>query len=109
LIVYRPGFKNVLADTLSCREQDTGRQEALEKAYCTQVLLTPDKLNPKITCKLPTELAPVLETFINFLEASVILTDGYVPLDLINHILTANKQSPFLKDKRAKAIRDNQD
>jgi hypothetical protein len=24
-IVYRPGSKNVLADTLSCREQDTGR------------------------------------------------------------------------------------
>jgi hypothetical protein len=24
-IVYRPSSKNVLADTLSCREQDTGR------------------------------------------------------------------------------------
>jgi hypothetical protein len=34
LIVYCPGSKNVLADTLSCREQDIGRQEALEKAYC---------------------------------------------------------------------------
>jgi hypothetical protein len=108
-IVYRPGSKNVLADTLSCREQNTGRQEALGKAHCTQVLLTPDKLDPEITCKLPTELAPVSETFINFLKASVVLTNGHVPLDLINHILTANKQLSFLKDKRAKAIRGDQD
>jgi hypothetical protein len=57
LIVYCPGSKNMLADTLSCREQDTGRQKALGKAHRTQVLLTPDKLDPEITCKLPTELA----------------------------------------------------
>jgi hypothetical protein len=81
----------MLADTLSCREQDIGRQKALGKAYRTQVLLTPDKLNPEITRKLPTKLAPVSETFINFPEASVVLTNGHVPLDLINHILTANK------------------
>jgi hypothetical protein len=39
----------------------------------------------------------------------VVLTNGYVLLDLINHILTANKQLPSLEDKRAKAIRDDQD
>jgi hypothetical protein len=39
----------------------------------------------------------------------VVLTNGYIPLDLINHIFTANKQSPFLKDKRAKAMRGDQD
>jgi hypothetical protein len=105
--VYRPGFKNVLANTLSCHEQDTGRQKALEKAYRTQVLLTPDKLDPEITCRLLTKLALVLETFINFLKAFVILINSYVPLNLINYILTANKQSPFLKDKRVKVIRDN--
>jgi hypothetical protein len=107
--VYRLGFKNVLVNTLSCRKQDTGRWEALGKAYCTQVLLTPDKLDLEITCRLFTELAPVLETFINFPEASVVLTDGYVPLNLIDHILTVNKQLSSLEDKRAKAIRDNQD
>jgi hypothetical protein len=94
----------MLVNTLSCREQDIGRQEALEKAYCTQVLLTLDKLNPEIICRLSADLM-----LINSLKASVILTDGYVPLDLIDHILTANKQSPFLKDKRAKAIKGNQD
>jgi hypothetical protein len=67
-------------------------------------LLTPDKLDSEIICKLLADLAPI-----NSLKASVILTNSYVPLDLINHILTANKQSPFLKDKRAKAIRGDQD
>jgi hypothetical protein len=95
----------MLVNTLSYREQDTGRQKALEKAYCTQVLLTPDKLNLKITRKLPTKLASVLET--NSLKAFIILTNGYVPFDLINYIFTVNKQSSFLKDKRAKAIKDN--
>jgi hypothetical protein len=99
----------VLANTLSCREQDTGCQEALGKAYRTQVLLTPDKLDPEITRRLPTELALVLKTSINFPEASVVLTDGHVPLDLIDHIFTANKQSPSLEDKRAKTIRGDQD
>jgi hypothetical protein len=68
-------------------------------------LLTPDKLDLKITCKLPTELVSVLETFINFFKAFVILTDGYVPFDLIDYIFTANKQLSSLEDKRAKAIR----
>jgi hypothetical protein len=90
----------MLADTLSCREQDIGRQKALEKAYCTQVLLTSDKLDLEIICRLPADLAPIDST-----KASVILTNGYVPLNLINHILTANKQSPSLEDERAKAIK----
>jgi hypothetical protein len=72
-------------------------------------LLTLDKLNPEITYKLLIKLASVSETFINFPEAFVILTDGYVPFDLIDHIFTANKQSSFLEDKRAKTIRNNQD
>jgi hypothetical protein len=105
--MYRLGSKNILADILSYHKQNTGRQKALGKAYYTQVLLTPNKLDPKITYKLLTKLAPVLKT--NFPKASVVLTNGHVSLNLINHIFTANKQSLFLKDKRAKAIRDNQD
>jgi hypothetical protein len=92
----------MFANTLSCRKQAIGRQEALGKAYCTQVLLTSDKLDLKIICKLLTNLTPI-----NSLKAFIVLTNGYVLLDLINHIFTANKQLPFLKDKRAKAIRDN--
>jgi hypothetical protein len=103
-IVYRPGSKNVLANTLSCCEQDIGRQEALGKAHRTQVLLMPDKLNPEIIRRLLADLAPI-----NSPKASVVLTDGHIPLDLINHILTANKQSPSLEDKRAKAMRGDQD
>jgi hypothetical protein len=106
--VYCPGFKNVLANILSCYKQDVGRQKALEKAYCTQVLFTPDKLNPEITCRLFTELALVSETFTDSLRAFVILINSYILFDLINHIFTANKQSPSLVNKRAKAIRGNQ-
>jgi hypothetical protein len=105
--VYRPSSKNVLADILSCYKQDISRQKALGKAYRTQVLLTPDKLDLKITCKLPIKLASVSET--NSPKASMVLTNGYVPLDLINHIFTANKQSPSLEDKCAKAMRGDQD
>jgi hypothetical protein len=64
-----------------------------------------DKLDLKITYKLLTKLASVLET--NSSKAFVILTNGHVFLDLINHILITNKQSPFLKDKRVKVIRGN--
>jgi hypothetical protein len=70
------------------------------------VLLTPDKLDPKITCELTTELAPVAETPA---DAPAVLTNGHTPLDLINQILTANKQSLSLKNKRAKAARGDQD
>jgi hypothetical protein len=63
-----------------------------------------DKLDPEIICRLPADLAPIDSP-----KASVVLINGYVFLDLIDHILTANKQSPFLKDKRAKTIRGDQD
>jgi hypothetical protein len=39
----------------------------------------------------------------------VVLTNGHVPLDLIDHILTAIKQSSSLADKHAKAIKGDQD
>jgi hypothetical protein len=65
----------------------------------------PDKLNLKIICKLLIKLVFVLET--NSSKTFVVLINSYVLLNLINHILIANKQSPFLEDKRAKAIRDN--
>jgi hypothetical protein len=61
-----------------------------------------DKLDLEIICKLSANLAPI-----NSPKASVILINSYVLLNLINHIFTANKQSPSLKDKRAKVIRDN--
>jgi hypothetical protein len=66
-------------------------------------LLILDKLNLEITCRLFTKLVFVLKT--NFFKAFVILTNGYVLFDLINHILIANKQSPSLEDKHAKATR----
>jgi hypothetical protein len=42
---------------------------------------------------------------INSLKAFVVLTNGYVPFNLIDHILIINKQSLSVADKRVKAIR----
>jgi hypothetical protein len=63
-------------------------------------LLTPDKLDPEIIYKLPNNLAPI-----NSSKAFVVLTNGYVFFDLIDHIFTVNKQSLFLEDERVKAIK----
>jgi hypothetical protein len=62
-----------------------------------------NKLNLEITYKLFIKLASVLKT--NSLKAFVILINSYILFNLINYILTANKQLFFLKDKRAKAIK----
>jgi hypothetical protein len=97
----------VFADILSCYKQDISCQKALKKAYYTQVLFTPDKLNLKITYRLLIKLVFVLKTFINSLKAFVILINGYVFFNLINYIFIVNKQLSFLKDKRVKAIKGN--
>jgi hypothetical protein len=60
----------------------------------------PDKLNSEIICKLSINL-----TLINSPKAFMVLTDSYVPFNLINHILTVNKQLFSLADKCAKTIK----
>ena len=71
-----------------------------------QVLLILDKLNHKITYKLAIKIALVSE---NLANAYIVLTNRHTLLGLINQIIIANKQSPSLKDKHAKAIRGNED
>ena len=114
-IVYRPGAKNVLADTLSRREQDTGPQEAIGKAYRTQALLTPGQLDPRITQELSTQLAPITaptdartaltDARTAPTDASTVLMDGHTPVGLLDQLLAANKHSHSLEDERAKAAR----
>ena len=107
-IVYRPGARNVLADTLSRREQDTGPQEAIGKAYRTQALLTPGQLDPRITQELSTQLAPITaptDARTAPTDASTVLTDGHTPVGLLDQLLAANKHSHSLEDERAKAAR----
>ena len=105
----------MLADTLSRREQDTGPQEAIGKAYRTQALLTPGQLDPRITQELSTQLAPITaptdartaltDARTAPADASTVLTDGHTPVGLLDQILTANKHSYSLEDKQAKAAR----
>jgi hypothetical protein len=61
-----------------------------------------NKLNLEIIYKLPANLMPI-----NSPKASVLLINSYILFNLINYFFIANKQSPFLKDKRAKAIKSN--
>ena len=65
-------------------------------------MLTLDKLDPEITYRLATEIAPVSEIPA---DALIVLTDKHTLLGLIIQIITVNKQSSSLKDKYAKAIR----
>jgi hypothetical protein len=71
-------------------------------ASCAQPHAAAHSILWQIIYRLPVNLA-----LIDSPEAFVILTNGYVLFNLVNHILTANKQLFFLEDKRAKAIRDN--
>jgi hypothetical protein len=61
-----------------------------------------NKLNLEIVYKLSANLI-----LINSLKAFIILTNSYISLNLINYILTVNKQLFSLKDKCAKTIKDN--
>jgi predicted aspartyl protease len=118
-IAYRPGPKNVLADTLSRREQDVGTQQDIGRVYRTQTLLTPDLLDPRITAELaPLVIAPLAVTSSGTLlspaqeaprEPSLPLNLGHAPLELIDETLTANKISTSLAEERAKAKRGDQD
>src|SRR5271163_1163405 len=47
-IVYRPGNKNVVADTLTRREQDIGPQEVVKSSVRESILLSPAQLDPRI-------------------------------------------------------------
>ena len=117
--MYRPGSRNVLADTLSRREQDVGPQEAVGKAHWMQALLTPDQLDPRITQELATKLAPISERPAALTDAPTdgptaltdapsALTDGHAPVGLLDQILTANKHSLSLEYERTKAVRGDQ-
>ena len=39
------------------------------------------------------------------IDAPLVLTDGYIPIGLLDQILIANKHSLSLEDKRVKAMR----
>ena len=103
-IAYRPGTKNILADTLSRREQDVIPQEALSKSSRTQALLRNNQLDPEIVQQLPEVIAPVNPGLVPPSTPTPSI-GGHIPLDLIDRILTLNKESPSLSDDRSKALR----
>ena len=89
LIKYKPGTMNH-ADALTRREQDSENQMAAKIALRTQILLGPERLDPRIVAELPTDQS---------LEICPIETSG---LDLIDELLRTNRTSPMLQEYRDK-------
>jgi hypothetical protein len=48
IITYRPGKDNVQADALTRKNDDIASQDQVKKATRQQILLTYDKLDPRI-------------------------------------------------------------
>ena len=52
IITYRPGKDNVQADALTRRNDEVASQDQLKKEARQQILLTADKLDPRIVQQL---------------------------------------------------------
>ena len=96
--MYKPGITNC-ADALTRREQDTDRQKAVISTLCTQALLHPEQLDPRI-----------LEEMQQFADVYKIGTPDPTPdsgpesgLDLIDDLLQANRTTEALQAWREKA------
>ena len=125
-IVYRPGNKNVVADTLTRREQDIGPQEVLKSSVRESTLLSPTQLDPRILetlaeiCCLDTN-SPVDIFCIDYADLTVDtlapiaaaqetpefpLLPGEEGLLLVDRIMQANRTSPELTAEREKGERN---
>ena len=80
--MYRPGAQN-RADALTRREWETDEQTSVKAVTRKQTLLQPDQLDSRIRQELT--------------DNSLAVTDS---LDLIDHLLQANRNSEELADRR---------
>ena len=126
-IVYRPGKKNIVADTLTRREQDIGPQEVLKSSARESTLLSPAQVDPRILetlaeiCALDTNspvdifsidyaeltvdtLAPIVTALQETPESPVL--PGEEGLLLVDRIMQTNRTSPELTDEREKGERN---
>jgi predicted aspartyl protease len=128
-IVYRPGTKNVVADTLTRREQDIGPQEVLKSSVRESTLLSPAQIDPRILetlaeiCCLDTNspvdifcidyakmtvntLAPIVPATAAQETPEFPLLPGEEGLLLVDRIMQANRISPELTTERDKGERN---
>src|SRR6266536_431634 len=102
IITYRPGKDNVQADALTRRSDDVANQDQLKKATRQQILLTSDKLDPRIVQGLEEAsiavLAPMDATATkSFLDTATV----------VDRVLQANRDEPSLEALRIQATKSD--
>lgn len=101
IITYRPGKDNVQADALTRRNDEVASQDQLKKEIRQQVLLTADKLDPRIV----QELEQVSISALTPLEAA---TRPFLDtITVVERVLQANRNEPSLGALRTQAA-DNE-
>src|SRR6266536_2677299 len=102
IITYRPGKDNVQADALTRKSDDIVSQDQLKKAARQQILLTSDKLDPRIVQGLEEALIAVLApmeaaTTKSFLDTATV----------VDRVLRANRDEPSLEALRVQATKSD--
>ena len=103
IITYRPGKDNVQADALTRRNDEVASQDQLKKEARQQVLLTADKLDPRIVQQLE-------DVYVNVLAPLGTLTSQPFldTITVVDQVLQANRQEPSLEALRVQAAQSDQ-
>jgi transposase InsO family protein len=102
IITYRPGKENVQADALTRRNDDVVSQDQLKKAARQQILLTADKLDPRIVQELEEVSIAVLAPLETATTKSFLDT-----VTVVDRVLQANRDEPSLEALRIQATKSD--
>ncbi len=102
IITYRPGKDNVQADALTRRDNDVVSQDQLKKAARQQILLTADKLDPRIVQELEEISVAVLSPVETTATKSFLDT-----VTVVDRVLRANRNEPSLEALRNQAAKSD--
>jgi transposase InsO family protein len=102
IITYRPGKDNIQADALTRRNDEVASQDQLKKEIRQQVLLTADKLDPRIVQRLE-------DTSVNALAplGTSVLRPFLDMITIVDRVLQANRKEPSLDALRTQAARSD--
>jgi transposase InsO family protein len=117
-ITYRPGKQNEKADALTRRESDVEAQDKVKKNHRQQALLSQDQLDPQMLADAkgnliaPVDTSPALTVPVQqdpFLLETVSGREVPLSFDLIDQLLTANRNDLSLQESREAVARGDQD
>jgi transposase InsO family protein len=102
IITYRPGKDNVQADALTRRNDEVASQDQLKKEARQQILLTADKLDPRIVQQLEDMSVNVLAPLGTSTSQPFLDT-----ITVVDQVLQANRQEPSLEALRVQAAQSD--